>query len=100
MDRFLSTPCAILYETSQHFHHLYHFVMNYSLLIPNLVAVYAKLNEIQKLRWPNWLTFHFHTTSQFRILNSKFRIPKFALRILEFGIRICEVYVVWASGNS
>ena len=31
------------------------------------------------LRWPKWLTFHFHTTSQFRI-------PKFTLRISEFGI--------------
>ena len=38
--------------------------------------------------------------SEFRILNSEFRIPKFALRISEFGIRNCEVYVVWASGNS
>ena len=31
------------------------------------------------LRWPKWLTFHFHTTSQFRI-------PKFAVKISEFGI--------------
>ena len=27
------------------------------------------------LRWPKWLTFHFHTTSQLRIPNSQFRIP-------------------------
>ena len=27
------------------------------------------------VRWPKWLTFHFHTTSQFRILNSEFRNP-------------------------
>ena len=45
------------------------------------------------VRWPKWLTFHFQTTSQFRI-------PKFALRISEFGIRNCEVYIIWASGNS
>ena len=45
------------------------------------------------VRLPKWPTFHFHTTSQFRI-------PKFALRISEFGIWNCEVYVVWASGNS
>ena len=38
--------------------------------------------------------------SEFRILNSELRIPKFALRISKFGIRNCEVYVVWASGNS
>ena len=25
------------------------------------------------VRWPKWLTFHFHTTSQFRILKSEFR---------------------------
>ena len=25
------------------------------------------------LRWPKWLTFHFHTTSQFRIPNSEIR---------------------------
>ena len=56
--------------------------------------------KVQYLRWPKWLTFHFHTTSQFRIPNSEFRIPKFALRISEFGMRNCEVYVVWASGNS
>ena len=49
--------------------------------------------ELRYLRWPKWLTFHFHTTSQFRI-------PKFALRISEFGIRNCEVYIIWASGNS
>ena len=32
--------------------------------------------------------------------NSEFRIPKFALRISEFEIRNCEVYIIWASGNS
>ena len=32
--------------------------------------------------------------------NSEFRIPKFALRISEFVIRNCEVYIIWASGNS
>ena len=36
--------------------------------------------------WIKWLTFHFHTTSQFRISNYEFRILKFALRISEFGI--------------
>ena len=73
---------------------------------------------------PKWLTFHFHTTSQFRIPNSEFRIPKFAIgtngslfisillhnsefqnlhcvfRNSEFGIRNCEVVwkwkVIWA----
>ena len=44
--------------------------------------------------------FFIYTTSQFRTPNSEFRIPKFAVRISEFGIRYCEVYVVWASGNS
>ena len=46
-----------------------------------------------KLRWLKWLTFHFHTTSQFRILNSE-------ICTANFGIRNCEVYVLWASGNS
>ena len=32
--------------------------------------------------------------------NSEFRIPKFALRISEFEIPNCEVYIIWASGNS
>ena len=39
------------------------------------------------------VTFHFHTTSQFRIPNSE-------ICTANFGIRNCEVYVVWASGNS
>ena len=43
---------------------------------------------------------HFSFPYYFTIPNSEFRIPKFALRISEFGIRNCEVYVVWASGNS
>ena len=38
-------------------------------------------------------SFHFHTTSQFRIPNSE-------ICIANFGIRNCEVYVVWANGNS
>ena len=45
-----------------------------------------------KLRWPKWLTFRFHTTSQFRILNSE-------ICTANFGIRNCEVYVVWANGS-
>ena len=28
---------------------------------------------IWNLRWPKWLTIYFHTTSQFRILNSEFQ---------------------------
>ena len=51
---------------------------------------------VGELRWHKWITFHFHTTSQFRIPNSEFRIPKFALRIWEFGIRNCEVYIICA----
>ena len=43
---------------------------------------------------------HFSFPYYFTIPNSEFRIPKFALRISEFGIRNCEVYVVWANGNS
>ena len=42
---------------------------------------------------PKWLTFHFHTTSQFRILNSE-------ICTANFGIRNCEVYIIWANGNS
>ena len=71
-------------------------VYNDNLREPLIIVVIDKWY----LRWPKWLTFHFHTTSQFRISNSEFRIPKFALQISEFGIRNCEVYVVWASGNS
>ena len=53
------------------------------------------------LRWPKWLTFHFHTTSQFRILNSEIRILNSEFRNLhyEFGIRNCEVIVMWTRGN-
>ena len=43
---------------------------------------------------------HFSFAYHFTIPNSEFRIPKFALRISEFGIRNCEVYIIWASGNS
>ena len=43
---------------------------------------------------------HFSFPYYFTIPNSELRIPNFALRISEFGIRNCEVYVVWASGNS
>ena len=43
---------------------------------------------------------HFSFPYYFTIPNSEFRIPKFALRISEFGIRNCEVYIIWASGNS
>ena len=32
-----------------------------------------------KLRWPKWLTFHFHTTSQFRNLHYEFRNSEFGL---------------------
>ena len=54
---------------------------------------------ISFLRWPKWLTFHFHTTSQFRIPNSEFRIPNSEICTTNFGIRNCEVYIIWASGN-
>ena len=43
---------------------------------------------------------HFSFPYYFTIPNSEFRIPKFALRISEFEIRNCEVYIIWASGNS
>ena len=56
--------------------------------------------NISIVRWPKWLTFHFHTTSQFRIPNSEFQIPNSEIRNAKFGTRDCEVYVVWASGNS
>ena len=39
-----------------------------------------------KLRWLKWLTFHFHTTSQFRIPNSEFRNMHCEFRNSEFGI--------------
>ena len=42
----MSTLCAIRYETCQHFNIAMYGVMNYSLLMPNKVAFYAKLNEI------------------------------------------------------
>ena len=45
------------------------------------------------LRWPKWLTFHFHSTSQFQIPNSE-------ICTTNFGIQNCEVYILWASGNS
>ena len=38
------------------------------------------------VRWPKWLTFHFHTTSQFRIPNSEIRSANFGIRNSEFGI--------------
>ena len=47
--------------------------------VVNEPSVFETLKFYCILRWPKWLTFHFHTTSQFRI-------PKFALRISEFGI--------------
>ena len=43
---------------------------------------------------------HFSFPYYFTIPNSEFRIPEFALRISELGIRNCEVYMIWASGNS
>ena len=42
------------------------------------------------LWWPNWLTFHFHTISQFRILNSEFRNSNSEFRILKFTLRLSE----------
>ena len=36
-------------------------------------SVSASNSICRELQWPKWLTFHFHTTSQFRILNSEFR---------------------------
>ena len=63
-------------------------------------------SSIRDIRWPKWLTFHFHTTSHFRILNSefwssnsKFWIPNSEICTTNFGIRNCEVYIMWASGN-
>ena len=44
--------------------------------------------------------FPFQTTSQFRIPNSEFRIPNPEISTTNFGIRNCEVYIIWASGNS
>ena len=42
----MSTLCVARIETCQHFIITMYGVMNYSLLMPNLVAFYAKLNEI------------------------------------------------------
>ena len=39
----------------------------------NFLFILSVQEVNRKLRWPKWLTFHFHTTSQFRILNSEFR---------------------------
>ena len=49
------------------------------LFSPDLFRRYIDMYYNRQVRLPKWLTFHFHTTSQFRI-------PKFALRISEFGI--------------
>ena len=54
-----------------------------------LLCQYA-LHTYWYVRWPKWLTFHFHTVSQFRILISEFRIQKFILRISECWIRNSE----------
>ena len=32
----------------------------------------TKFRKLYTVRWPKWLTFHFHSTSQFRILKSEF----------------------------
>ena len=42
----MSMLCALRYETCQHFIIAMYGVTNYSLLMPNLVTVDAKLNEI------------------------------------------------------
>ena len=34
--------------TYQHFYHCHYGVMNHSLLMPDVVALHAKLNEIQR----------------------------------------------------
>ena len=66
---------------------------NYHVYYVSVTSFMRSLKNGPILRWPKWLTFHFYTTSQFRILNSE-------ICTANFGIRNCEVYVVWASGNS
>ena len=56
----MSTLCAIQYETCQHFHHCH--VMNNSLLVPNLIACYAKRHEMRKTG------FHFALEVSFSIV--------------------------------
>ena len=46
----------------------------------------VRRNASEQLRWPKWLTFHFHTTSQFRILNSEFRNLHYEFRDSELEI--------------
>ena len=43
---------------------------------------------------------HFSSPYYFTIPNSEFRIQNSEICTTNFGIRNCEVYVVWASGNS
>ena len=56
-------------------------------------------NRIEDYDGPKWLTFNFHTTSQFRILNSEFRNPISEICTKNFGIRNCEIYVMWTSAK-
>ena len=44
------------------------------------------------LRWPKWLTFHLHTTSQFRIPNSEICTANFGIRNSDFGIRNSKLW--------
>ena len=52
-----------------------------------LLGANSAFEEKTLLRWPKCLTFHFHTTSQFRISNSEFRIPNSEFRILNSEFR-------------
>ena len=49
----MSTLCAIRYGSCQLFYHAVFGVMNYSLLMPNLVAFYAKL----MMKYKNRISF-------------------------------------------
>ena len=49
------------------------FVEDLPLAVLHENARHGQKSCIRLLRWPKWLTFHVHTTSQFRILNSEFR---------------------------
>ena len=43
---------------------------------------------------------HFSFPYYFTIPSSEFRIPNSETCTTNFGIRNCEVYIIWASGNS